>query len=126
MNVQHGHEVCLQVILVIEQMVHTEMMELQYSKFVTSWLLFSKTKTLAYFLVIFGGAIQSMLMAIDTLIPLVQKYECDIAVKVRKLHEWMGTERILFFLDFTKLIIILFLMPNLKRNLMLQASHDFS
>lgn len=57
-----------------------------------------------------------MLMAIDTLIPLVQKYECDIVVKVRKLHEWMGTERILlFFLDFTKLIIILFLMPNLKK-----------
>lgn len=36
MNAQHGHEVCLQAILVIEQMVHTEMMGLQYSKFVTS------------------------------------------------------------------------------------------
>lgn len=67
-----------------------------------------------------------MLMAIDTLNPLAQKYGCDIAVQVRNLHEWMGTEGILFFLDFTKLIIILFLMSNLKRNLMLQASHGFS
>lgn len=38
-----------------------------------------------------------MLMAIDTLNPLAQKYECDIAVQVRNLHEWMGTEGILFF-----------------------------
>lgn len=67
-----------------------------------------------------------MFMAIDTLNPLAQKYECDIAVQVRNLHEWMGAEGILFFLDFTKLIIILFLMSNLKRNLMLQASHGFS
>lgn len=44
-----------------------------------------------------------MLMAIDTLNPLAQKYECDIAVQVRNLHEWMGTEGILFFFRFYKI-----------------------
>lgn len=56
-------------------------------------------------------------MAIDTLIPLVQKYECDIIVQVRSFHGWMGTEGILIFLDFTKLIIKLFLIPNLEKKL---------
>lgn len=44
-----------------------------------------------------------MLMAIDTLISLVQKYECDIIVQVRSFHGWMGTEGILILFRFYKI-----------------------
>lgn len=98
--------------------VHTKMDISQwgFSTFVIYWPLFSNS-CFSYFIIFLWNYPEYVDGYKDTLIPLVQKYEYNNVVQVRRYPIWMETEGMLFFSDFTKLLMKLFLMTNIEKKL---------